>query len=136
MTLVVDASVWVAMFWPDDPRYAASRAWIERQGNAEEEILIPTLAMPEVAGPIRRRTGDHLLALRAVNAMLDLPGVTVTPITEELGKLSGELAAVLALRGGDAVYAALAFMESVPLISWDMEHLERCSSHVATRTPD
>ena len=135
MTVVVDASVWVAIFWPDDPRHAASRNWIERQVSAEEEILIPALAMPEVAGPIRRRTGDHLLALQAVNAMLDLPGVTVIPVTEELGRLSGELAAVLALKGGDAVYAALAFVEGVTLVSWDSEHLERCPGRVATRIP-
>lgn len=31
MTLVVEASVWVAIFWPDDPRHAVSRAWIERR---------------------------------------------------------------------------------------------------------
>lgn len=136
MTLVVDASVWVALFWPDDPRHATSRTWIERQVDAEEEILIPTLAVPEVAGPIRRRTGDHSLALQAVTAMLELPGVTVIPITEELGRLSGELAAALALKGGDAVYAALAFTESVTLISWDSEQLERCPGHVAATTPD
>ncbi|TAK31623.1 MAG: PIN domain-containing protein [Chloroflexota bacterium] len=136
MTLVVDASVWMSVFWPDDPRHAISRAWIERQVGAEEQLLIPALALPEVAGPIRRRTGAHYLAQQAVNAMLDLPGVTIIPITEELGKLSGELAGMLCLRGADAVYAALAFMQSIPLVSWDQEHIERCPGHVATRTPD
>ena len=136
MTLVVDASVWVAIFWPDDPRHAVSRVWIERQVNAEEDLLIPALAMPEVAGPIRRRTGTHHLAQQAVNAMLDIPGVAVIPITEELGKLSGELAGVLSLKGGDAVYAALALMESIPLVSWDQEHIERCPNRIAARTPD
>lgn len=136
MTLVVDASVWVALFWPGDPRHTVSRQWVERQVDAGEEILVPTLAMSEVAGPIRRRTGDHSLALRAVEAMLDLPGVTVMPATEELGNLSGQLAAVLALKGGDAVYAALALTESALLVSWDGDHLERCPGHVHTRTPD
>ena len=136
MTLVIDASVWVAIFWPDDPRHAVTRAWIERQVNAEEELLIPALALPEVAGPIRRRTGAHILAQHAVTAILDVPGVAVIPVTEELGKLSAELAAVLSLKGGDAVYAAIAFIESVPLVTWDREHIERCPGHVATRTPD
>ena len=135
MTAVVDASVWVALFWPDDPRHTASRSWIECEVNAEEEILIPTLAVPEVAGPIRRRTGSHDLALRAVNAMLELPSVRTVPLTEELARLSGEFAALLALKGGDAVYAALAFMENATLFSWDSEHLDRCPGHVATRMP-
>ncbi len=136
MTLVVDAGVWVSVFWPDDPHHAVSRAWIERQVNADEDLIIPALALPEVAGPIRRRTGTQALALRAVNAMLDIPGLTVVPITEDLGKLSGELASALSLKGGDAVYAALAFMEGVPLVSWDAEHLERCPGRLATRAPD
>lgn len=136
MTVVVDASVWVAIFWPDDPRHTASRHWIERQVDAEEDLLIPALALPEVAGPIRRRTGAHILAQQAIKAMLELPGVTVMPVTEELGKVSGEFAGALSLKGGDAVYAALAFMENVPLVSWDNEHIERCPGRVATRTPD
>ncbi len=135
MTLVVDASVWVALFWPDDRRHAISRAWLERQVDTEEEMLIPALAVPELAAPIRRRTGDHSLARQAVSAVLDLPGVMVVPISEELGKLSGEYAAALALKGGDAVYAALACMESVPLVTWDRGQLERCPGQVAVRTP-
>jgi predicted nucleic acid-binding protein len=136
VTLVVDASVLVAVFWPDDPRNAISRSWIERQTNQEEEILIPSLLMAELAGPIRRRTGDRSLAMEAVDAVLDLPGVTVVPVTEELGRLAGELAATLALKGGDAIYAALAFSEDVPLYSWDGEQLERCSGHVDGRMPN
>jgi predicted nucleic acid-binding protein len=135
VTLVVDASVWVALFWPDDPRHAASRSWIELQVGEGEEMLIPAIAMPEVAGPIRRRTGDRNLAQQAVSTMLEVPGVTVVPVTEELGRLSGELSALLALKGADAVYAALAFTESVTLVSWDSEQLERCPGHIATRTP-
>ena len=103
--------------------------------SAEEDILIPTLAVAEVTGPIRRRTGDRGLALQAVNAMLDVPGVTLIPVTEDLGRLSGEIAAALALKGGDAVYAALALMENATLFSWDSEHLARCAGHVSTMTP-
>lgn len=136
MTQAVDASVWLALFWPDDPHHAASRAWMEEQVTAGERLLIPAIALAEVAAPIRRRTGDPGLAIEAVRAILDLPGVTAISVTEDMGRLSGEIAASMGMKGGDAVYAALAFMEHVPLVSWGSEQIGRCPSQVTARRPE
>jgi predicted nucleic acid-binding protein len=136
VTLVLDASVLVAVFWPDDTQHTTSRAWIERQVDVGEALLIPALALPEVAGPIRRRTGQRMLSRQALDDMLNIPGVTVVSITEDLGKLAADLASELSLKGGEAVYAALALMEGVTLVSWDREHLERCPGRIEVRTPN
>ncbi len=136
MTLVVDTSVWVSVFWTRDEHHTLSRDWVERQTAASEVILLPNLFRAELAGSIRRRTGSHPLALRAVNQALALPGVRSVPLTEELGELAGEVAAALSLRGADAVYTALALQERATLITWDQEQRERSQSRVATGTPN
>ena len=55
---VIDASVWVSWFIPDDAHHALVRQWIDRALERESEIFAPGILLPEVAGALARITGD------------------------------------------------------------------------------
>lgn len=105
---VVDASVWVSSLVPKDPGHAVSRQVLARFLLDDGHIVIPTLALPEVAGAISRRTGRPALGVRAVDWMLHLPRLQLVSLTASMGESAARLAAEHGLRGADAVYVAVA----------------------------
>lgn len=64
-----------------------------------------------------------------------LPHVTVVSLTPDLAETAAKLAAQHALRGADAVYAAVALTVGSILVSLDSEHLTRLVGVVQTATP-
>jgi predicted nucleic acid-binding protein len=52
---VVDASVWVSTFISADVHHATSLQWVMQQTSQDSELVIPALALPEIAGAITRR---------------------------------------------------------------------------------
>jgi predicted nucleic acid-binding protein len=126
---VVDASVWVSRLVPVDAHHRASVAWFEAREEGDL-LLAPALMPPEVAGALSRRTRDAALAWRAVRSLLRLPALRLAALDEELSERAARLAADLALRGADAVYAALAQALGVPLATLDREQRERARRRV------
>ncbi len=104
---VVDASVLVSYYHPQDIFHQLSRAWIQQTILAGEVIVAPLLLIGEVAGAIARRTNDSLLGHQAVQEMRTLP-LSLIQIDEDLANLTAQLAADLLLRGADATYVAVA----------------------------
>ena len=92
--------------------------------------------MSEVAGVIRRETGDPVLARQAVDWLYTLPELHRFPLDEALASVAADLAIELALRGADAVYVALADQLQLPLVTWDRQQLERGSRRILARRPD
>jgi predicted nucleic acid-binding protein len=127
---VIDASVWVSRLVHADAHHRASVAWFEAREAEGDLLLAPALMPPEVAGAISRRTGNAPLAWRAVRSLLRLPALRLAAIDSALSERAARLAADLALRGADAVYAALAQALGVPLATLDREQRERASRRV------
>lgn len=134
-TVVVDASVWISAFITEDVHHSLSRPWLDQWLRTDHIVVGPSLVLIEVAGAITRRTGDQAAARRAIDDLRKLPYMPLMPLDETLTTAAAHLAIDLRLRGADAVYAALAWLLAVPLITWDAELLTRASGHIDVRTP-
>lgn len=129
--VVVDASVWVARLVPQDTFHALVRDWMAARRAENTFLISPALLLPEVAGAIARRTGDHELARRALEALQRLPGLRLILMERGLVEAAGQLAAQLGLRGADAVYVAAAEVLSLPLCTLDEDQARRAAYQVA-----
>ena len=119
--MVVDASVWVSALVTHDAHHRASRRWLRRHSTRGQSVVVPTLALVEVAGAISRRTAEPALGRRAMEVILSLPRLRLVSLDPELGREAGRLTADHGLRGADAVYVASAVRHNLPLITLDEE---------------
>lgn len=132
---VVDASVWVGWFIPNDFHHSASYEWLGHQAERSEVVASPAILLAEVGGAVARRTGDSELGARAVALMHRLPNLRVVAVDATFGRFSADLAAEHRLRGADSLYAALAQRLNVPLVTWDHDQLEPGSAAISVFTP-
>jgi len=133
--MIVDASVWVAVFRANDAHHANSVAFLEAAIGAQDSLDVPNLVLAEIAGVFSRQTGEARLASRTVRAVLSLPRLECHELNDSLAEHAAELAARCRLRGADAVYVALAESLRSPLITLDNEILERSARVVSSATP-
>jgi predicted nucleic acid-binding protein len=131
----VDASVWVSLFVPQDVHHAASRRWLQHHVAKGGVLVEPAILLAEVAGAIARRTGQPDFGRRAVVQVLAFPALRLVSVDRQLGQAAAELAGNHRLRGADAVYVALARHLAIPLVTWDMEQIERAQEVIRTGTP-
>ena len=128
--IVVDASLWVARLVPQDVFHAAVRAWMDSRRLAETEFLAPALLLAEVAGAVSRRTGNVVLALKAVEQLEYLPGLRLVEMDRPLLDEAAHLAAELGLRGADSTYVAVASRLNLPLATLDADQRERAAGRI------
>jgi predicted nucleic acid-binding protein len=133
--LTIDASVWVNADSPSEVNHESSRNLLDRAAASNFNIVVPTLLLPEVAGAISRTRGDPQLASDFALALSALPFITWISLDDRLARVAFALAAQHALRGADAVYAAVAREHNCDLISLDDQHLTRLTGVVPTFTP-
>jgi predicted nucleic acid-binding protein len=122
--IVVDASVWVSRFVIGDVAHTRVRRWLEGQRAAGNELLSPSLLLPEVAGAITRRT-TPALGSEALQVLEDLPGLRLVEMDAALIGSAAILAAELGLRGADSVYVAVAQVLGLPLATLDRDQRDR-----------
>lgn len=134
--MIVDASVWVAIFRENDVHHGASIEFLDWAVANQQELNIPNLALAEIAGVFARQTGKARLASRTVRTVLALPRLQRHGLNDALADRAAVLAANCKLRGADAVFVALAEALDQPLITLDREILERSSLVVEVEAPD
>jgi predicted nucleic acid-binding protein len=133
--MVADASVLVSYLMDTDKYYIPTFAWFSRYVATNQQIIIPTIAFPEVGGPVARRKKQSAAGQLAINNLLTVPGVVFIDVDIRLARISARLAATLQLRGADAVYVTLAQRLGVPLISWDNDHINKTKGVITACTP-
>lgn len=131
----IDASVLISVLLPSDVHHQASRAWLARHLLNGGASILPALALAEVAGGLRRRTGRRVDTRRAVRHLLALPGVRIIEADQRLVWRAMLLAATVGLRGADAVYVATAHQEGMPLVTWDSDQSRRAGRLIAVYSP-
>lgn len=127
--MVIDASVWVALFREGGAHYEESVSFLAVALKRGVELHIPNLALAEIAGVFSRETRSAKLALRTVRAVLKVPLLQRHGFDDNLADHAYALAVRHRLRGADAVYVALAEHVAMPLLTWDREIIRRVSPH-------
>lgn len=135
MSLVIDASVFVAASRPSESHYRNSLEFLARLRNSKENVFCPTLVLAECAAAIARTTHNPQLAEQIVRLIETWPDMQLIPLTHTLASQASSLAGQHRLRGADAVYVAVAASNDATLITWDIEMLERSSKAVTTLDP-
>jgi predicted nucleic acid-binding protein len=133
--MIVDASVWVAIFRDNDVHHSNSVSFLDAAVTKQQDFHLPNLALVEIAGVFARQTGKSRLAMRTIRAVLSLPRVRRHALNDALADRAAALAARCRLRGADAIYVALAEALDQPLITLDQEILDRSSGVIKTITP-
>jgi predicted nucleic acid-binding protein len=133
--MVIDASVFVSLFLPDDAHHETSRRWFTERRGDETPAVAPAVLLPEVAGAIARRTGEPRFGRRAVAAVLALASLRLVAVEEDLAQSAADIAARLSVRGADAVYIATAAALRLPLVTWDAQQGERAARVVRVMRP-
>ena len=123
--LVLDANLWVAAFDPSD-RFHDDSVTLFRTSAARSQVLAgPSFVVLESVCALGRRIGDPQKARAAGAKMTAHPSLHFEPVTEALLAEALRLGLDHRLRGPDALYAATAVRLGCPLLSWDLELLER-----------
>ena len=133
--MVIDTSVWVASFLPDEKHHDDAVSCLGRVVELDIHVALPILALAEIGGAIARRSGSTQTATRIIAFVQAQPWIEFAPIDTALGKAAGQLAIRQRLRGADAIYVALASQREKILITLDQEMLERTPAGVTARTP-
>ena len=114
-TLILDASVLIGLLDRGDAHHQAAVDDVEAADKRGDELLAPASAYSEALVAFAR-AGRASQAREAITAM----GITVTPMTRELGELAAELRARhRRLRLPDAIVIATAQQLSAQLLSYD-----------------
>jgi len=132
---VLDASVLVARLRVAEPGYPESALALRRMVAGGARLLVPGLALAEVAAALARGVGDARLARQAVDDLERLPGLRIVAVDMRLGRIAATVALRQRLRGCDAVYVALAQVAQAVLVTLDRDQIERSPAGVVVRTP-
>ena len=132
---VIDASVYVSRLRREETLHSESARLFEAVATQRVPVLCPEILLPEVATALARGLDDTEFAYRAAAHLRALPGHRLIAVNGALSGLVARLAAECRLRGCDAIYAALARQEGMPLITWDEQQRERAAPVVETLTP-
>lgn len=135
MTVVLDASVYVAMLKQEEPNHAASQKWYNDALASGTSLVAPLPFLAEVAGAISRSTGDTQLAEAVIAQIQSLGVIELIPVNDFLGVRAAEIAARYRLRGCDALYVAVAEQLGAVLVSLDQEQLARATAVIPTHSP-
>lgn len=132
--MVIDASVWVSFYLPQDANHLATVPFIRRIVQNRVPVFAPGLVLVEVGAALARRV-DQNTARRALAQLRRLPYLRLSSL-DTLGVARATRVAIeCRLRGADAVYVALAQRLVLPLVSWDGEHHTRAGAYVMVYTP-
>ncbi len=126
MTVVVDASVWVAAADNTDRFSTVSRDFLRAVIAKPVSIVGPEIVHLEVACALARRTRDPAAARKLGNAVLALAEVHRTDrvlIAEAI--MTGT---EMLLRSADALCAAVAKRVSGTIVTWDEDLLQRAGA--------
>lgn len=116
---VVDASVWVAYFHPQDKFHKRAAEIVKKLIEGGQPLRLPSLAFIEVAGALSRATKSPALAEKALSTLRRLQPEVWELDANRLEPKASALAGQLACRGADACYIAVAVLADDALWTFD-----------------
>ena len=131
----VDASVFLSAFNPAEAGHAESNRLLTLLQAQGVPLIVPTLALPEVAATISRVRNDASLARSFADQLERLPNLMLIALDATLAQQAAEAAAQHRLRGSDAVYAAVALRFGSVLVTLDREQHDRVAGVLTSYYP-
>lgn len=132
----IDASVHINAVNREEQGSATSQSCLRHLVAQRASLISPTLLLVELAAAAARALDDTVLALEWVQTVRGLPGQVWVPLDEGLAAEAAQMGAEARLRGGDAVYAAVARRFGATLITRNRQQLERLGSLLPVITPE
>lgn len=133
--VTIDASVFVNAFSPIEEGSDHSLEFIQTVNKTAVPVILPVLALPEIAAAVARRQNNTELAIKLTRDIRMFSNITFVDLDSSLADLASEIAANRRLRGSDSVYAAVALRFGTELITLDREQLERLPQVLPARKP-
>jgi len=130
--LTLDSSVIVASLREQEEKHVVCKRLLERVKNGESVALEPYTVMVEVVAAIRRRTGSESLVERVKGGLGDMSSIIFMDLISSRADDAAKIAKETGVRGMDAVVIQTAKEFGSPLVSLDMEMIERSKSVVTT----
>lgn len=131
----LDSSVLVSLFNAKDRLHSQTVAWFREAVADGEPLRAPVTALADVSAAIAAGTGDKQLARDVETHMRHSPLFEFLPVALPLAERAATLAAEHQLRGGDAIYFAVAETLGDRLVTLNPRQLQRGSSVVETMRP-
>jgi predicted nucleic acid-binding protein len=121
---VIDTCVFISAFYELDPKHKEARQILEKVIEGKIKAIIPTIALPEICGVIRRITGDIKFASevkKEIEELISSGLLKVEELTKTRMEEASEIAIQLGVKGADAVFISLAKEFNANLITFDKE---------------
>jgi predicted nucleic acid-binding protein len=136
MRLTIDSSVFVSRLRETDVLHADSRRFLQALVGRPVIVILPILVYPEVAGAMRRFTGDPAVARAALRVLDLLPNLNVIAVDDRVAEEASSVAITGGMRGSDAVFVAVANLFDATLVSLDVPQRLHCPGTVRALTPE
>lgn len=130
--LTLDSSVIVASLRKQEEKHGLCKRLLERVKNGEFVALEPYTVMVEVVAAIKRRTGSESLAEMVKSGLKDMSSIIFMDLISIRADDAAKIAKETGVRGMDAIVIQIAKEFDSPLVSLDMEMIERSKSVVTT----
>ena len=135
MRITIDTSVFISRFKENDPHHAESRSFLEALPGKPVIVILPTLVGPEIAGAMRRVTGQTALSRDALLVLDSMPNLNLVTLDGRLAADAVDIAAETGMRGADAAFAATAQLFDAILVSLDNDHTARSPQDLRVSSP-
>ena len=123
--LTLDSSVIVASLREQEEKHEVCKNLLRRVKNGEFVALEPYTVLVEVVAAIRRRTGSEHLAEMIKSGLENIDSITFLDLISSRANDAANIAKETGVRGMDAIVIQIAKEFGSPLISLDMEMIER-----------
>lgn len=133
-SVTLDASIWIAALRTNEPSHEVALRLLQALMERGAAFVQPTLFAIEVAGAMRRRTGDIIRARHAVER-IDSLNAQIVAIDRALAAVAAALAMEVGIPGADACYVAVSRLQKSTLITLDEALVQRASSYADLVTP-
>ena len=130
--LTLDSSVIVASLREQEEKHVVCKRLLERVKNGEFVALEPYTVLVKVVAAIKRRTGSESLAERVKGGLEDISSIIFMDMISSRADDATKIAKETGVRGMDAIVIQIAKEFGSPLVSLDMEMIERSKSVVTT----
>jgi len=131
----LDASVIVNSIIEKEEHHEYSKKLLFKIKNQNILVVLPEIALPEIASAVSKGTGDAELTLQFIKELRKIPNFIFIPVDADISDFAARLAAEKWLRGADAIYVAIASILNMKLITLDEEQRRKSKDIVKAITP-